>query len=569
MSFDSVANFIKVTPSTGYSAGATSIVLDAGQGATLPLTPFNMVWWNASSYPDPSNDPNVEIVRITIVSTDTLTVTRAQEGTVASAKNTAGATYSMILGPTAKTITDIESAINTKQVVYLIASSSSPTNTKAIANYVCDGVDDDVEVNAAITAIIGAGTGGGKIVLSEGQFNFGATANMSSSYINIEGAGIGATLVKTQAGSNANPFTLSGTGNIHCSIRRMQIDCNSANNTFGSGIHINTPWSNYDSEHVFEDLLITNCNNNGVEAAQFADTRAMQFLRVHVKGVSGNGFYFPFPSITDSTFDTCICDLTGLNGFYQGGANNHHINCKMFYCGTAGGNNHGFYILGYTNYWECCEAQDNYQSGFYGDQVGGDPTYKNFSQTFVNCVADSNGQNGGSTYCKGIQGIGVKQWQIIGGVFMNRPYGGFWQNDGISFETNATTNYVSGITAFGNNTANFSDTSGGNNYVQMGSATLSAAAAGTTGTISQPMVASVITLTPTGNLTINAVGGGAGQTCSFSITSSGMYPYTITFGTHFKSTGTLSTGSVAGKVFVIEFQNDGTNWNEVARTTAM
>lgn len=70
----------------------------------MPSVSFNAVWWNATDYADPSDDPNVEIVRVTAISTDTLTVTRAQESTSASTKNTAGKTYKMIAGLTAKAI---------------------------------------------------------------------------------------------------------------------------------------------------------------------------------------------------------------------------------------------------------------------------------------------------------------------------------------------------------------------------------------------------------------------------------------------------------------------------------
>jgi hypothetical protein len=361
----------------------------------------------------------------------------------------------------------VDSGTKSTTIEYLVASATAPAATKNLANYICDGVNDDVEINAAITAILAAGTGGGKVTLSEGQFNLNASINLSSSYLNIEGQGIGATLLKTQAASNANVFNLSGTGTIHLSIRRMQIDCNRANNTFGSGIHINTPWQNYDAEHIFEDLLITNCNNNGVEAAANADTRAMFFSRVHVKGVSGNGFYFPWPSITDSIFEDCIADTVALNGFYQGGANNHHLNCKMFYCGSTAGSNHGFNMVGYNNYYENCEAQDNYQSGFYGDIIGGDPTYRNFGCTFVNCIADSNNQNNNATYGCGFQGVGVKQWQIIGGISMTRPYPSFTQRVGISFSGGADQNYVNGTFLF-SNTTNYSDTSTGNNVFMRG-----------------------------------------------------------------------------------------------------
>lgn len=103
---DAVANLIKLTVSTGYGSSDTSIVVSSG-GSTLPATPFNVTWFNITDFPDPSNDPNAEIVRVTNVSSNTLTITRAQEGTSASTKNTAGKTYAIILGITAKMITDI------------------------------------------------------------------------------------------------------------------------------------------------------------------------------------------------------------------------------------------------------------------------------------------------------------------------------------------------------------------------------------------------------------------------------------------------------------------------------
>src|SRR4051794_25500964 len=98
---DPVTNFAKCTVSTGYSAAATSVALSSGHGARFPQPStdgaFNVVWWNETDYPDPADDPNVEIVRVTARSSDTLTVTRAQEGTSATTKNGSGKTYRMIL----------------------------------------------------------------------------------------------------------------------------------------------------------------------------------------------------------------------------------------------------------------------------------------------------------------------------------------------------------------------------------------------------------------------------------------------------------------------------------------
>lgn len=101
MSLDNAKNFAKVTVDGGYDDTVTSVDVLAGEGARLPTVPFNIVWWNATDYPDPADDPDVEIVRCTNIATDTLTVTRAQESTLASAKDISAKTYKMIAGLTA------------------------------------------------------------------------------------------------------------------------------------------------------------------------------------------------------------------------------------------------------------------------------------------------------------------------------------------------------------------------------------------------------------------------------------------------------------------------------------
>jgi hypothetical protein len=93
----------------------------------------------------------------------------------------------------------------------------------------------------------------------------------------------------------------------------------------------------------------------------------------------------------------------------------------------------------------------------------------------------------------------------------------------------------------------------------------------TTGTQSLVMTGkNVFTITPTGACTFNASGGFAGQAVNMIITTSGTAAFVLTFGTNFKTTGTLSTGTVTAKVFQISFVcKDGTLWIEEGRTTAM
>lgn len=79
------------------------------------------------------------------------------------------------------------------------------------------------------------------------------------------------------------------------------------------------------------------------------------------------------------------------------------------------------------------------------------------------------------------------------------------------------------------------------------------------------------TLTPAENETIAATTTGAviGKTYRIKVTTSGTDSFTLTFGSNFKTTGTLATGTDTGKVFVISFVFDGTNFVEAGRTTAM
>jgi hypothetical protein len=56
---------------------------------------------------------------------------------------------------------------------------------------------------------------------------------------------------------------------------------------------------------------------------------------------------------------------------------------------------------------------------------------------------------------------------------------------------------------------------------------------------------------------------------SIIIVTSGTTSFTITFGSGFKTTGTLATGTVTARTFTINFVSDGTNMIEMSRTVAM
>ncbi len=87
------------------------------------------------------------------------------------------------------------------------------------------------------------------------------------------------------------------------------------------------------------------------------------------------------------------------------------------------------------------------------------------------------------------------------------------------------------------------------------------------------LLATIYTITPTGNCTFNVFGGIPGKRLSFIITTSGTISRTLTFNINFKSAGTLSTGTVSGKVFQVVFNckagPPNTLWVEESRTGGM
>lgn len=116
MAIDPVTNFAKTVLDSGIASGATSLTVAAGSGVLFPdpvtLGAYNVVIWDQTSYADPADDPNKEIVRVTNKVSDTFAITRGQESTSDVNHNTAGKAYGMILALTKKTIDDIRTLVS-------------------------------------------------------------------------------------------------------------------------------------------------------------------------------------------------------------------------------------------------------------------------------------------------------------------------------------------------------------------------------------------------------------------------------------------------------------------------
>jgi hypothetical protein len=126
--------------------------------------------------------------------------------------------------------------------------------------------------------------------------------------------------------------------------------------------------------------------------------------------------------------------------------------------------------------------------------------------------------------------------------------------------------------AYGTVTLRYVGYSGGS-YYWLVTGDLDAAAPGTisgTGTVSfdPNNYGEIAAITPTGAMTL-APSAVLAKALKLIFTTSGTTSYTVTFGTNFKSSGTLATGTVSGKTFVVDFVGDGTTYYEIARSAAL
>jgi len=231
---DPAVNFGKVTVSAGYDATVTSIVLNTNQGSKLPdpsvSGAFNLVWYNSTDYPDPSDDPNKEIVRCTTRTSDTLTVTRAQEGTSASIKNLSGKTYKMILSVTAKTISDISSAITArvaKSGDTMTGNLEISKSNSAIRLTEPGGYDFLITNNAGSLNITSDDPANTTVtILSNGRLGIGTTSPQNSLHV------VGPTLL--QGDQNAIRYVDAGANNRFLTGLRNDIVGNTIDYVFYS-----------------------------------------------------------------------------------------------------------------------------------------------------------------------------------------------------------------------------------------------------------------------------------------------------------------------------------------------
>jgi hypothetical protein len=201
----------------------------------------------------------------------------------------------------------------------LVAASNARSEIQEIADFVCDGADDQEEIQAAVDLVAsivdGSGHGGGRIILSAGRFVFGASGVIHFDAtdrisIQIQGMGINATEITSSTMNITNngvfDFDSSG-GHTQFSDFTIIIDGTRADSIFfsssGTSVIERIHMQNRATTAISHVLAGGGSSQLGVVAVR--DCLIGRTLLVNGSGIQVGG--------VDWVIDNCVFDGTGLN----------------------------------------------------------------------------------------------------------------------------------------------------------------------------------------------------------------------------------------------------------------
>ena len=164
----------------------------------------------------------------------------------------------------------------------LVAASDACQYDKQRAFRICDGVDDQVEIQAALD-YLEAQTDGGKLSLSAGNFSIGPTAGIVlPSNVILRGAGVNTTFLKLAATCSSVDLLAQTSSGGWVFIQDMTIDGNEAATATGNGIVMAAS----SVDHRIDNVFVRSFSGDGIV---LADCWGTYLSGVVVEFCKGNG----------------------------------------------------------------------------------------------------------------------------------------------------------------------------------------------------------------------------------------------------------------------------------------
>lgn len=268
--FKQVKNNVKsyvASNSLNNTTASLTFAVDDGSKFPIPGNGFWVTAWDYARYSNPGDDPNMRIGLCTARTDNNLTVTWGQLGTSIVAMPGAPMIAVLIVD---QHFIDLYTAVNTlendhQHKLFITVGSAN-------ADYVTDGVADDVQIQQAIDTVNAAG--GGIVQLKAGTFTQSNTIMLRSNVI-LQGLGPSITKLFVLAGTNKtsiNNFDYNNGITSRAGVRNLTIDGNGANQVSAGG-----------------GLVTSGMQDWIVENVVFEKSYRFNFLTLHSSGAIANG----------------------------------------------------------------------------------------------------------------------------------------------------------------------------------------------------------------------------------------------------------------------------------------
>jgi parallel beta-helix repeat protein len=240
------------------------------------------------------------------------------------------------------TVTGQLSAATGRTATFTIAAADSSALAKAQADLVCDGIDDDVQIQAAIDALPSVG---GSVRLMEGTFTISSAIEMGNNTV-LEGSGVGClnpsgTLVDGAVSyivlansADCTMITNADLANHNITIKNLCLDGNKANQSAGDGIYIING-----RECLIEHVRIYDAYDDGIEFDRDATSNSNLVTGCRIQASGDDGLRLASGVSDNRITENIILTSGGENLVIVGGFNQIIGN----HLGNASGHGAHFY----------------------------------------------------------------------------------------------------------------------------------------------------------------------------------------------------------------------------------
>ena len=199
-------------------------------------------------------------------------------------------------------------------------------------HYLCDGIDDQAEINAAIQALP---ANGGEIVILDGTYNITAKINVNKDNVSIKGNG-NATILKRMWDGSSAEGVITLTSVEGCKVQNLQIDGNKANYSSARnyGIYL------YSSSS--DNTITGNTCNNSYSGIYLSSSSDNTITGNTCNNNNDSGIY-----LSSSSSDNTITGNTCNNNSY--GITLYNSSNNTVTGNTCNNNDYGIYLYGSSN----------------------------------------------------------------------------------------------------------------------------------------------------------------------------------------------------------------------------